>query len=349
MTHFLLAILFLVIAITGVVVRKTYYSLPVKELKRQAEHGDELAATLYRAVAFGASLRALLWAIIALSSAVGIIILSSVSPFWLSLITVLALIWSAFSWLPASRVTRYGARVTILVTPALVWLLNIAYPLLSRSAEKIEHRYNGVKHTGIYERADVLELIEQQADQEDSRLSIEELAIIQRALTFGDYQVSDVLTPRATIKTISADDTVGPILIDELHKAESPYVLVLDKPKGEVVGTLTVQHLGLHSTGLVRDHMVDQIYYLHEADTLREALHAFFVTNCPLFIVVNSHEEYVGIVTMESIVRQLFGHLPGEDFEQYADRMAVAARHPRVPKAVKSPKKAPADDTEVLE
>ncbi|MDB5184929.1 MAG: magnesium/cobalt efflux protein [Candidatus Saccharibacteria bacterium] len=350
MTTFIFAVLFLAIAVGSVVVRKTYYFLPAKELKRQAAH-DPVAARFYGAVAYGSSLRALLWGVTLVSSTVGVLLLAKGAPFWLSLLLVVVLLWSVFSWLPATRVTGVGARLTAIVTPGLVWVLERLYPLLSRGAEKIEKRYAS-RSTGIYERSDILELIEQQAEQDDSRLSIEELAIIQRALTFGDYEVHDIITPRAQVKTVLANDTVGPILIDEIHQSVSPFVLVLDKPKGDVVGCVIVQQLGIHSEGLVSDHMHNQVYYVHESDTLREALHAFFVTNCPMFVVVNSHEEYVGIVTMEAVVRQLLGHLPGEEFEQYADRAAVAARYPRVKPATKKPakkaEKAAEDGSEVV-
>jgi hypothetical protein len=33
------------------------------------------------------------------------------------------------------------------------------------------------------------------------------------------------------------------------------------------------------------------------------------------------------VVTIEAVLRQLLGHIPGDSFEQYADVAAVAARH----------------------
>ena len=335
MTSYIFGLIFIGIAIAAVVVRKTYYSTPFKELKRQAKNGDPVANVLYSAVTYGADLRALLWLIVGAASAAGIILLSNSSPFWLAFITVAALLWSVFSWLPSSRVTSLGARLTMLVTPAIVWVLRTTYPVLHRVTPKIERRMSTQSHTGVYERSDLVGLIEQQAAQEDSRLSIEELAIVQRALTFGDYLVHDSITHRSKVQTIKATETVGPILIDELHKFELPFAIVLDE-SNEATGILTIGQLGIHSGGIVRDHMLPQVYYIHESDSLREALHAFFVTNSPVLIVTNSHEEYVGVITIESIIRLLLGHLPGEEFEQYADRAQVAARHPRPGKASKN-------------
>ena len=73
--------------------------------------------------------------------------------------------------------------------------------------------------------------------------------------------------------------------------------------------------------------MTSDIYYVHENDSLDEALQTFFATNRPLFVVVNNAEEYIGVVTITSILHQLLGHIPGEEFESYGDAAAVVARH----------------------
>jgi CBS domain containing-hemolysin-like protein len=95
--------------------------------------------------------------------------------------------------------------------------------------------------------------------------------------------------------------------------------------------------------------MEPTVYYLHENDTLSEALHAFFVTNHPLFVVVDSFEEYVGVVTIENILHTLLGHIPGDDFDQYTDSSAVAARHTKVEKPEQSSEPSVKTEDEVIE
>lgn len=323
----ILAFILLILAIGGVVVRKTYYYLPVRELKRRAAQKDPLAKKLYPAAAHGSSLRALLWLYIGITTAASLIIFAKSLPFWACLLIVGPVLWAAFSWLPASRMTKIGAKLTVLVTPVILWILNFLHPVLSRSTDAMQKHTTINDHTGIYEREDLVKLIEDVEWQKDSRITAEELEIAKRALTFSDYSVADILVSRKKIKTVIATDTVGPILIDELHKSGQDYVLVRDKKGGQVVGTLEFKRLGLNSKGKVSDLMNDDVYYIHEDDSLGVALHAFFTTNHPLFIVVNSFEEYVGIISVENILTQLLGHIPGEDFDQYADVSAVASRH----------------------
>lgn len=328
MITFIFALLFLGLSMIGIVVRKTYSHLPLHELKRRAEKQEPLATQLYRAAAYGSSLQVLLGTWIAVTGAIGLVLLSQVAPIWLSIIAVVALLWAAYSWLPSTKVSGLGARLTSLLTPPIVWITGTVYPPLNRIIDFSHRRHREAKeHTGLYEREDLLALIEQQQHQPDSRLSIEELEIVRRALSFDEYKVTDIVTPRKRIKTVLATDTLGPILIDELHKNGEVNVLVRETTKGAFVGSLDYTHLDIHQTGLVKDVMNRSIYYVHENDSLAQALHAFFVTNHAMFVVVNSFEEYIGIITIEKVLRQLLGHVPGDEFSEYADIKAVARRH----------------------
>jgi CBS domain containing-hemolysin-like protein len=320
------ALICLVLALGGVVVRKTYFALPLRELKRRAARHERPYVQLYRAAVYGSTLRSLLWLYIGLTSAAALVLLTRSLPVWASLLIVGPLLWTMFSLLPATRTTRAGTLLTSLVTPPLTWLLNYLHPLLSRGAEPVQRRY-GHPHTGIFERDDLLELLERQQGQADNRLTEEELTIITRVLKFNGRTVGDVMTPRDQVRSVLADDTIGPILIDELHQSGQAFALVRASRKGDFVGTLAFQRLNLDSRGKVGDTMDESIYYLNETDSLGQALHAFFTTNQPLFVVVNSAEEYVGVLTIANVLTELLGHVPGEDFDQYADPAAVAARH----------------------
>lgn len=330
MDNIIYASISLLLSLGGVVVRKTYFRLPVRELKRRAEHGDVNARKLYRAVAYGNSLRTLLWLYIGLTAAAGFILLAREVHVWISLFIIGPLLWIAFSLIPASRTTMFGTRLALIVTPPLAWVLNYLHPFLSRGAEVVKDRYAVPSHTKLFEKDDLVRLLKQQQKQEDSRFTKEELEIALRALAFETRFVADIMTPRKKIKTVLASDNVGPVLINEIHESGQQQVLVRETSKGPFVGSLTFNQLGLHSKGKVSDVMQQTVYYVHENDTLGEALHAFFATNHPVFIVVNSAEEFVGVIAVEDVVRELVGHLPGDDFDQYADAAAVAARHSAV-------------------
>jgi CBS domain containing-hemolysin-like protein len=346
MSDLTLATVFLILALCGVVIRKTYFNVPPRELKRNAEHGDAVAVKLYRAVAFGNSLRGLLWLYIGFTAAVSIVLFSRELEVWASLLIVGPMLWISFSLIPATRLTSLGQRLTLLATPLIAWLLNYLHRPISRATEVVQDRYVQTAHTSLFEREDLVELIERQITQPDNRISEDELDIARRAVSFNDYRVADLLTPRKKIKTVMADDTVGPILIDEVHKSGESSVLVRESKKGPVIGSLPLSRLNLNSQGKVGELMDSTVYYLHENDSLSDALQAFFATNHPLFVVVNSFEEYVGIITIESIIKHLLGHVPGDEFDQYTNLAAVSARHPKKSTKVEADKDPKSDKQE---
>jgi CBS domain containing-hemolysin-like protein len=326
---FIFALIVLLIALAAIVIRKSYAYLPAKELKRRAASGDVVAVQLYRAVAYGGALDILLWVVIALTGAGGFVLLVSIAPTWISFIAVVLLLVVFYELLPASRLTSLGSQLTIHATPLIVMLLSGLHPVLSRGDRVLQKRYTERSHTGLYERSDLLALIEQQLSQEDSRFSVEELMIAAQALSFNDYFVHDIITPWAKVKCVTASDTVGPVVIDEAHRSGQPLVPVIESGEhgDRIVGTLRVQQLGLQSDGVASDLMDQTVYYLHEDDTLTEALHAFYVTNEPLFVVVNGKGDHVGVITMAAMLKQLLGELPGASAESYAEHCEIAGRH----------------------
>jgi Mg2+/Co2+ transporter CorB len=73
--------------------------------------------------------------------------------------------------------------------------------------------------------------------------------------------------------------------------------------------------------------MDSKVYYLNEKDTLAEALHVFYQSKCPLFVVVDNFEEYIGVLPIECVLYKLLGKPSRpEKFSDHRDKKAVAAR-----------------------
>lgn len=333
MILFIYALVLLSVTLVTLVIRKSYSYIPATELKRRAVAGDSSSQRLYQAVAYGPVLDLFLWVLTTTSAASGFILLSRVAPVWLSFVAVGLLLWVFYELIPSSRLTEGGKRLTLLATPLIARCLNLLYPVFVRVVPLIERRFNAAVHTGLYERTDLLALIEQQLTQDDSRFRAEELMIAAQALRFHDYSVQDSLTPWSQVHTVSANDVVGPIVIDEAYHSGQPLIPVMDTashPK-KVVGMLRVSQLGIESTGMAVDAMDKKVYYLHEEDSLAEALHAFYVTNQPMFIVIDSRQHHTGVIMIGSLLRQLLGDLPGQQADSYADYELAVRRH-RAPK-----------------
>jgi CBS domain containing-hemolysin-like protein len=327
MTLFFIALALAGLSLLAIALRKTYAIVPAKELKRQARSGDALARVLYRAVAYGASLPLLLWTIIIIATAASFVILSQVVPPFLAFVLEVLIIGYGFVWMPSSEVTNIGVKLVIWLTPTVTWLLSHLQPINGRIARFITSHRPVTVHTGLYEREDLLALLERQRGQTDSRFSGEELSLVSHALTYGEKTVHDVMIPRKVVRILPADEAIGPIMMGELHDSGHSRFPVFDGTEENIVGTLFLRDLlNARKGGHVRKIMDDHVFYVHEDYTLEQALHAFLKTKRHMFIVVNNFEEFVGIITIEDILEQVIGHKIVDEFDQYEDMRAVAAR-----------------------
>lgn len=323
-----LAIVFLaLLTLLSVSLQRTYSALPLKELKRRARQGNELARAIVHVVGYGYSLRAVLWVLIGISSAGFFVLVAVDSPTWFALLASAFLIWLGFLWIPAAEATALGERIAAWVAPYLGKFVGWLHPLIDRITQFV-HRHRPVKvHTGLYERQDFIDLIDQQHVQADNRIEKSELEVAKHALTYGDKTVGNVMTPRRVVHMVSVDESIGPILMDELHKTGHSRFPVYEGKQDHVVGTLFLRDLlNGKDNGTVRERMQKKAYYVHEDQSIHDAFQAILKTHHQLFVVVNTFEEYVGIITMEDVLETMIGKLIVDEFDQYDDLRAVAAR-----------------------
>lgn len=326
---FLLVIGLLLTAATVVcwVLLQTYKHIPARELKRMARRGDEVAQLMYRAVAYGASLQALLGTTMVICAVLSIATLVSAIGLWWTVL-ILAMIF-VISWLvliPGDRLTHGSLWLAKRMAPGIAWILERIHPLADRCVRLVS-RYRHLRvRTGLYEKGDLVELLEQQKGQQDSRISESEIELLQHAMMFGDKMVADALIPLRVVHMVARSDAVGPILMDELSKSGHSRFPVYTDTRDKVVGVLYLHDLvtAKHS-GTVADIMSHKLTYVHEDFTLYQALQAFLKTKRHLFLVVNSFEELVGILTIEDVLEQIIGKPIMDEFDKYDDLRAVAA------------------------
>jgi CBS domain containing-hemolysin-like protein len=329
MTNYIFAVLLAIITLLSVVLNKIYHQLPIKELRYKARQNKQPEKTLYRVSAYGSSLQTLLAVVIVLAVAGSFVLLAGQLSRWFSYLAIVFLLWLAFLWLPSSRLSSFGRHLAVWFAPLLAWVLDNTHPIF----EKLSHIINDYSapygHTGIYDKADLVELMEWQKSQPDSRISSIELNMAQSVMNFGDRLVSDVLIPRQKVHVVNIKDNISPVLIDELHKSGLSFFPVYESKKDNIVGTLFIGDLidldQAKNNQLVKNIMKPAVYYVHEDFNLLKVFRAFLKTHHHLFIVVNKFEEFVGVVSIENIVSEILGEPITDEFDNYEDLRAVAS------------------------
>jgi CBS domain containing-hemolysin-like protein len=336
MLQFVIAVIFLTIALLALVLRKTYFYLPKAELQRQAANHDPLATALWRAVAYDGSLVLFLWACIGIGAGVGFVLFAQVAPMFLGFLVVALALWFGFAWMPSTRLTSIGAHLAVWCTPSIVWILSVSQPITGRLAHFLSRFHLG-PHTGLYEKEDLQQLVQQQRNQPDNRVSEEILSLLERALTFDELTVHDVTIPCTKVRTVNLKDPIGPIMMDELHASGfTRFPVVADDPN-TIIGTLFLRDIvDSKQSGTVENYADKHVFYVHEQDSLSDALHAFRVAKQQVLVVVNAFEEYVGIITISDVLSKLITFSKGTDFSNHDDKHAVAAKHEKKPKSIEA-------------
>ncbi len=347
-----LGFLLVALALTALALQRFYSSVPAKELRRLAARGDGLATHLYKAVAYGASLRLLLWMVVSAGLSGGLLLLASGLPGWAAFIVAAAVLGIGFVLLQSARLTVRTAGFAAAVAPAIGAFLGRVEPVLGRVTGVIHRRRSFTAHSGLYEKEDLIDLLDQQRGQHDNRIGHDELELARRALHFNETQAADVMLVRTAMKSLHAGDAIGPILLEELHRSGQSAFAVYDDDGQQIVGMLAMQDaLRAKEGGKVSALMSRELVYVHEDFSLRQALDACLKSSRQLALVVNAFEEVVGIVTLDMLLGELFegpGAVHVADIP-YENRAAVAAYKPAAaadaPKAEPEPTEVPADTT----
>jgi CBS domain containing-hemolysin-like protein len=182
-------------------------------------------------------------------------------------------------------------------------------------------------------RLDSREELEYMVAQAGGLLSGDEKQLIARSLQFDSRRVDEIMTPSSVIEGIEADEVLGPLTLDDLHRTGHSRFPVIEKDLDHVIGMVYVRNLLTVDSGkttpTARQAMEPQVFYIRNDQTLQHALAAFLKTHHHLFVVVNEFRETVGLLSLEDVIEALLGRKIIDEFDQHDDLRAVAARNPR--------------------
>lgn len=199
------------------------------------------------------------------------------------------------------------------------WISPVLHALRQRDvvAEKLR----------VYSREELLDILH----RSPGVLSQAEMKRLAASLAFDERVVGDVMTPKSQIVTADAHDTLGPLVMSELHKSGHSRYPVIDGDIDHIVGILYLKELidlkSEHQT--IRAAMNPKVYYIREDQDLEHALHGFLRSHHHLFVVINEYRETVGLLSLEDVIEALIGSKIVDEFDQFDDLRAVAERNPR--------------------
>ena len=177
------------------------------------------------------------------------------------------------------------------------------------------------------------EELEHMIDQSSRFLTLDEKKLLTGGLHFYGKTVGSVMTPRGAIAGVQKAELVGPLMLDELHRTGHSRFPVFDGDIDHIIGILQIRELlSLEDkkSQTAEKAMEKRVFYIHQDQTLGEALTAFLKTHHHLFIVVNGQRETTGLLTLEDAAAELLGYKVVDKFDTHDSLGAVAARESKL-------------------
>lgn len=300
-----------------------YSSLSTSHLRHWGRKKDPTAKKLYPLKAEGSATLLTLELFRALSLSASVIVLSGLlSPVWAWLSASVAF-FVAFIVLTQLYMKPLGLKLLALTSEIILFLTRVLKPI-TFPLGRVFDRYLAEEPVTLT-RADLGKLLKE-VEPEDTDISRDELRIMGHALTFGDKVVHDIMTPYKDVASVSINETISPVVLDELHGSGHSRFPVTSEDGKQTVGILYMHDLHDvkgHST--VKEVMRKHVYFVNEDRELEHVLQAFRRTKQHLFIVVNTAAEPVGVIAIEDVVEQILGQPISDDFDHYDNMEEVAA------------------------
>jgi CBS domain containing-hemolysin-like protein len=160
----------------------------------------------------------------------------------------------------------------------------------------------------VASRGELVHLI----DADKQVLSPEDKQRLKGALAFGTLKIKDVMVPRDNIATVEVDETVGPVLLDRLHKEGHKIFVAVKRNLDHIEGLLYMSDAtsGHPDLKKVKDGVRKSILYLPEDEELLTVLGASLQSGKQLFIVVDNQGNTTGLISLRDALAKLLGIAP---------------------------------------
>jgi putative hemolysin len=159
---------------------------------------------------------------------------------------------------------------------------------------------------------EILEKVEE--GEREGLLESEETEMIESIISFGDVEVSEVMTPRTEMVCLDLDDPLRANL-DRVVECGHSRIPVYREHKDNVTGILYVKDLLkklYHGEEIVLDALVRKPYCVPRTKKIDELLREFKQHRLQIAIVLDEFGGTDGLVTIEDILEEIVGDISDE-------------------------------------
>lgn len=220
---------------------------------------------------------------------------------------------------PKALAHKHARQYSLFAAPILKILEYVLYPIVIPLA-KITKKFMGSRKAryGLSEE-ELKAAVELSAAEK--QINSEEKVFVEKILEFDEHDVSTIMTPRRNVFALQ-DKTPVPKAIEALEDAKFSRVPVYHETIDDIIGILKIQNLvgeylkpdftekNIANLSLLRPLRVPLTMRINMLlrEMQKEQMH--------MALVYNEHGGFIGLITLEDIMEEIFGEFEDEEDEQ---------------------------------
>lgn len=302
------------------------FTLSKNHLRYKAELGDKKAEKIYNVRKNGNLLLCtLLIGNVTVNSILSIFLGSLTSGVIASIVSIIliVLIGEVF---PQAIFAHHALKLA----SKCIWMVEVFifvfYPL-AKPLSMVLDKMLGEELPTVYSKKELEKLIEQQEGLQESAIDNDEKMIMKGALSFSEKTAGEIMTPRSVMVSVEFDEKLTHDKIDMLRESGHSRIPVYRDHPDNIVGILYAKDmLGHHD---LRDKCAGEmarrsVIFVEPEKPLDDLLNDFKRTRNHLFVVADSSEKIVGIVTIEDVIEEIIGAEIVDEFDRYEDLRKIS-------------------------
>jgi CBS domain containing-hemolysin-like protein len=212
--------------------------------------------------------------------------------------------------LPKSVATQNNILIARISIYPIYWLSVLFYPVI-KLLNFIPMLTGKIRRTPKVTEEELMTFVE--AVEEEGEIKEEEKELIHKIFEFDDTNASEIMTPRADMFVIEADEKLN---LEDIVKSGFTRIPVIEDDIDHVIGTINIKDLFLHQvtsdTEIDARKIMTKPYFIPENKKLDKLLHQFKIRKHHLAIVVDEHGGVSGLITLEDALEEIVGEISDE-------------------------------------
>ena len=218
--------------------------------------------------------------------------------------------------IPKSVATRNNILIARIAIYPIYWFSILFYPVVIflTFVPKLTGKIKKIPAATEEELMTFVEVVE-----EEGEIKEEEKELIHRIFEFDDTNASEIMTPRADMFVIEADEKLD---LKDIVNSGFTRIPVIDDDIDNIIGIMNIKDLFLNKitsdTKLDVRKIMTKPYFIPENKKLDKLLHQFKIRKHHMAIVVDEHGGVSGLITLEDAIEEIVGEIRDETDKEEA-------------------------------